>query len=344
MQIKEAIRHIVEGRDLSEDQAAAIMRQIMEGKATAAQIGALLTGLRMKGETVAEITGCARVMREKARTLDLGLTELVDTCGTGGDQAHTFNISTAAAFVAAGAGVKIAKHGNRSVSSSCGSADLLEALGININLDPGAVREAINRIGIGFLYAPQFHQAMRYVAAPRQEIGIRSIFNILGPLTNPAGAQAQLLGVFKEELVMVVAEVLHNLGSRRALVVHGRDGLDEISLSAPTLIAELGSWGIRYYEIRPQDLGLSPCSHEDIRGGGKTKNVQIFLDVLSGKPGPARDIVLLNAAAAIVVGEKANDLGEGLDRARRSIDEGAAYQKLEALRDFSQSFIHHDTG
>jgi anthranilate phosphoribosyltransferase len=335
MLIKKAIGQIVEGRDLTERQAATVMTEIMEGKATPAQIASFLTALRIKGETVPEITGCARVMREKALGLKIDSSNLVDTCGTGGDQAQTFNISTTAAFVVAGAGLKVAKHGNRSVSSSCGSADLLEALGVNINLGPEGVEKAINKIGIGFLFAPQFHQAMKYAASPRQEIGIRTIFNILGPLTNPACARAQLVGVYKEELVMILAKVLRNLGCQRAFVVHSKDGLDEISIAAPTIIAELSHKKIRCYEINPKDFGLSRRSLEEIRGGDVAHNVQIVLSVLSGEKGPAREIVLLNAAAAMVVGGKVDSLAEGISVAAHSINVGAAYKKLEDLKVFS---------
>jgi len=335
MLIKKAIAQIVEGRDLTERQAATIMTEIMDGKATTAQIASFLTALRMKGETVPELTGCARVMREKALTIEIDPVGLIDTCGTGGDQANTFNISTTAAFVVAGVGLRVAKHGNRSVSSSCGSADLLEALGITINLEPERVEKSIRQIGIGFLFAPQFHQAMKYAAGPRQEMGIRTIFNILGPLTNPAGATAQLIGVYKEELTGILAKVLRNLGCQRAFVVHGKDGLDEISITAPTVIAELNHKNVKVYAIEPKDFGLPRRTLEEIKGGDISKNVQITLSVLAGEKGPAREIVLLNAAAAIVAGGKAASLSEGISLAAKSIDSGAAYKKLEALKAFS---------
>lgn len=335
MLIKKVLAQIVEGRDLTEKQASTIMAEIMNGEATPAQIASLLTALKMKGETVPEITGCARVMREKALSLKIDPTGLVDTCGTGGDQANTFNVSTTAAFVVAGAGLRVAKHGNRSVSSTCGSADLLEALGIDINMEPKRVEKSIRQIGIGFLFAPQFHQAMKYAAEPRREIGIRTIFNILGPLTNPAGARAQLIGVYKEDLTVILAKVLRNLGCLRAFVVHGKDGLDEISNTAPTIIAELNHRNIKVYEIEPKDFSLPRRSLEEIKGGDPVKNAQITLSVLSGEEGPAREIVLLNAAAAIVAGGKAASLSEGISLAAKSIDTGAAYEKLKALKVFS---------
>jgi anthranilate phosphoribosyltransferase len=335
MLIKRALAQIIEGRDLTEKQAATIMAEIMDGKTTSAQIASFLTALRMKGETVPEITGCARVMREKALAIKIDSTGLVDTCGTGGDQTHTFNISTTAAFVASGAGLRVAKHGNRSVSSSCGSADLLEALGININLEPEMINRSIRQIGIGFLFAPLFHQAMKHAAGPRQELGIRTIFNILGPLTNPAGANAQVIGVYKEELTGILAKVLRNLDCQRAFVVYGKDGLDEISIAAPTVIAELNYRNIKAYSIEPKDFGLPRGSLEAIKGGDSVRNARITLSVLSGEEGPAREIVLLNAAAAIVAGGKASNLKDGVSLAAKSIDTGAAYKKLEALKIFS---------
>jgi anthranilate phosphoribosyltransferase len=335
MLIKKAIGQIVDGKDLTEKQSATIMTEIMGGEATPAQIASFLTALRMKGETVPEITGFARVMRERALAIRVDSAGLIDTCGTGGDQAHTFNISTTAAFVVAGAGLRVAKHGNRSVSSSCGSADLLEALGININMSPELVEKSIRRIGIGFLFAPQFHQSMQHAAGPRQEMGIRTIFNILGPLTNPAGASAQLIGVYKEELSTTLARVLRNLGCLRAFIVHGKDGLDEISNTAPTIIAELNHRNIKVYSIEPKDLGLPKRSLEEIKGGDSVKNAQITLSVLGGEKGPAREIVLLNAGAAIVVGGKAGTIKEGISLAAKSIETGAAYTKLEALKSFS---------
>jgi len=304
----------------------------MEGKATDAQIGAFLTALRIKGETIAEITGAAKVMREKAIRINAPQ-GTVDTCGTGGDMARTFNISTTAAFVVSGAGIPVAKHGNRSVSSRSGSADLLQALGIDIELPPESVERCLREIGFGFLFAPIYHSAMRYALAPRREIGIRTIFNILGPLTNPAGARYQILGVYSSNLTEMMAEVLHNLGCIHGFVVHGEDGLDEITITGRTKISELNSGKVENYFIDPTDFGMKTGKVEDLRGGDPRENAEITMNILKGEKGPKRDIVLLNASAAIVASGRANDLNEGIEIARSSIDSGAALRKLEEIKE-----------
>ena len=325
---------IVMGRNLSEQEAEVMMEAIMGGSATQAQIGGMLTALSIKGETIEEIAGCARVMRRKAIRV-YPLSQVVDIVGTGGDKKHSFNISTAAAFVAAGAGVTVAKHGNRSVSSKCGSADVLEALGVNINLDARQVEESLRHVGIGFLFAPVFHKAMKNVMGPRREIGIRTIFNILGPLTNPAGAQSQVLGVFQAELTEILAEVLIKLGTERALVVHGMDGLDEISICSSTKITEVKDGTVNTYYIEPEDFGLQRADAASIVGGMAVENSKIVLAVLQGEKGPRRDIVLLNSAAALVVGNKAADLKTGVVLAADSIDSGRALAKLQELQMFT---------
>ncbi|NQT30253.1 MAG: anthranilate phosphoribosyltransferase [Candidatus Saganbacteria bacterium] len=334
---KESIKKIVEGSDLTRQEAALTMDTIMQGNATPSQIAAFITALRMKGETVDEITGCAEKMREHATNIYPQQKNLVDTCGTGGDASGTFNISTVVALVAAGAGIPIAKHGNRSVSSRCGSADVLEALGVKIDLEPKKVEECINKIGIGFIFAPKFHQAMKYAMPARREIGIRTIFNILGPLTNPANASAQVLGVFHPDLTEVMASVLANLGVKHALVVHGMDGLDEISISDKSKVTHLKDGEIKNYFIKPEDMGIAKAKKSDILGGSKEENAQIAIEILRNEDrGAKRNIVLANAAAAILVGGKALDLKEGLKLASESIDSGAAYKKLEELIEFTQ--------
>ncbi len=329
--IKEALSKIVEGRNLTEEESAQVMGEIMSGTATPAQIGGFLTALRLKGETVAEITGCARTMREYAVAVKPAVSRLVDTCGTGGDRAGTFNISTAAAFVVAGAGLPVAKHGNRSVSSRCGSADVLEALGVNLQLSAGQIASCIEEVGIGFLFAPSLHVAMKHAVGPRREMGIRTIFNILGPLTNPARAQAQVIGVFDPALTELMAGVLQRLGVERAMVVHGMDGLDEISISAPTRVTELKDGRIETYWIEPETMGLPRSSLEDVRGGLAPENAALIRKILEGKPGPEADIVVANAAAAITVGGLAGNLPEGVAIARESIRLGRALRKLEGL-------------
>jgi anthranilate phosphoribosyltransferase len=335
--IKEAIDKAVKKQDLPEVEMMQAMEEIMEGAATPAQIGAFITALRMKGETVEEVTGAARIMRQKATRINACATTIVDTCGTGGDSLNTFNISTTAAFVVAAAGIVVAKHGNRSVSSGCGSADVLEALGVNISADQDVVEECVQQIGIGFLFAPKLHGAMKYAIGPRREIGIRTIFNMLGPLTNPAGATAQLLGVYDPKLTEMFAYVLKNMGTKRAFVVHGLDGLDEVTLSRETRVAELKEGIVKTYNINPVDYFGKNYPLEDIRGGDPQKNAQIVRDVLSGKNGACRDIVLLNAALAIIAGEKANDIKEGIKVASECIDSGAAVKKLQALIELSSA-------
>lgn len=330
--IKEAIGRLARGESLSEEEAAAAMGEVMEGSATPAQIAALITALRFKGETVEEITGAARAMRAAARLIRPRVDLVVDTCGTGGDGTHTFNISTATALVVAGAGVAVAKHGNRAVSSASGSADVLEALGVVVDLDPDAVARCIEEVGIGFLFAPVFHPAMRFAAGPRREIGIRTIFNILGPLTNPAGAQAQVVGVYDAGRVEPLARVLARLGVRRAFVVHGEaDGVDELSVSGPSLVAFLEDGKIDVFRITPEEVGIARHPPEAVRGGDSTANAAIVRRVLSGEEGPARDVVLLNAAAALLVAGRAPDLKAGVALAAESIDSGAAQVKLEQL-------------
>ncbi len=334
--IREAISSLVDGHDLTMAQAAQTMEEIMAGEATPAQFGAFVTALRLKGETVDEIAGLASVMRAKAVAVPVS-GPVVDTCGTGGDGALTFNISTAAAFVAGGAGLKVAKHGNRAASSQCGSADVLEALGVRIELDAAQVKRCLDEVGIGFMFAPSFHPAMKYAAAPRREIGIRTIFNILGPLTNPAGAKAQVLGVPSDALTMKLAQVLERLGSKHVLVVHGGDGLDEITITGETRVCELKDGRINSYSVIPEDFGMKRASSDTLKGGTPQENAQILRRVLSGASGPQREVVLLNGAAALVAGDKASTLGEGVKLAARAIDQGQALAKLDGLIKLSQS-------
>lgn len=332
MNIQDAIKAIVVGRDLSQDEAAAVMEQVMSGEATPAQIAAFLTGLHIKGETDAEIAGMAEIMRAKAvRVYHDG--PVLDTCGTGGDSANTFNISTAAAFVAAGAGATVAKHGNRAMSSKCGSADVLEGLGVNIELDAEGVTRCLHDAGIGFMFAQKFHPAMRYVGPIRREIGIRTVFNVLGPLTNPAHAEYQVLGVASAALAEKLARALSRMGSRHALVVHGTDGVDELSLSAPSLIWEVRAGAEpQRQEITPEELGLERAERSTILGGSVADNVEIVRGILSGElSGPRRDIVLLNAAAALVAAEQAENMIEGIAAARATIESGAATLRMEQM-------------
>ena len=340
MDITEGLKTVVEGNDLTEDQAKECMDAIMSGEATPAQIGAFLTGLRMKGETIEEITGCVRTMREKVLKVEIDAgDDAIDTCGTGGDKSGTINISTISAFVAAGAGVKVAKHGNRSVSSSCGSADLLESLGVNINLTPEQVAECIDKAGIGFMFAPGFHAAMKHAIGPRREMKIRTIFNVLGPLTNPAGVKRQLMGVFTQELVEPIAHVLKKLGSEEAMVVHGAGNLDEISITGSTSIARLSKGTVTTEEISPEDFGLKKASLEDIQGEDSETNKDITLGILAGDvQGPKRDVVVLNSAASLIVANKADTFEKGIALAQKSIDSGNAQQTLKAFINVSQSF------
>lgn len=331
--IREAIRKVTDGASLSLEEACQVMGEIMDGEATPAQIAALAVALRMKGETVEEVAGFAQTMRSRATRIHPRVPVLVDTCGTGGDGARTFNISTTAAFVVAACGVAVAKHGNRAVSSACGSADLLEALGLPVDVDPPLVQEAIERLGIGFLFAPRFHPALRHAAGPRREIGIRTIFNVLGPLTNPAGARRQVIGVYDPNLVEPIAHVARALGTEHAFVVHG-DGLDELTTTGPSLVAEVRGERIRMSRLEPEDVGLARAPRVALRGGDGAHNVRIALGVLRGERGPCRDVVLLNAAAALVAAGVAEDLREGIRRAASAIDSGEAASKLEALRSF----------
>ena len=331
MDIRTAIATLTARRDLSEGEMEAVVRDIMGGCATPAQTGAFLVALAMKGERIDELVGAARAMR-RAATQVATRRAVVDTCGTGGDMRHTFNISTAAAFIAAGAGLAVAKHGNRAMSGSVGGADVLEALGVRIELPPERVAACLDEVGLAFLYAPTFHPAMRHVAGARREIGVRTIFNLLGPLTNPAGATAQLLGVFAREWVEPLAHALGRLGSVRAMVVHAEDGLDELSLTAPSLVAELRDGAVHTYRFDPLSVGLSPCRPDELSGGDAAENARIIRAVLAGRGTAAQmNIALLNAAAALCVGGLADDIGGGLQCARAAVDSGAAAGKLDAL-------------
>jgi anthranilate phosphoribosyltransferase len=337
--IKRAIQAVVDGRELSRDEAARAMDVIMTGQATGAQIGALVTALRMRGETVDEIAGFAGAMRDHALKVTIPADgPLVDTCGTGGDAANTFNISTTAAFVIAGAGVKVAKHGNRAMTSKCGSADVLEGLGVQIELTPQQVATCVERVGIGFMYAPAFHPAMRYAGPARGEIGIRSIFNILGPLTNPAGASHQLVGVGHPDIAHKLAEVLGRLGSEHAVLVHAEEGLDELGLSGPSAVTEYDArdGGIKSYTIRPEELGLAYATINDLRGGTVAQNVEITRSILNGERGPRRSITLLNAGAGIYAANVASSFAEGIAIAAEAIDSGKALATLDALAALTQ--------
>jgi anthranilate phosphoribosyltransferase len=340
--ITEAVRQLVDRKDLSRIEAAAAMEAIMSGAATNAQIAAFLTALRMKGETVEELIGFAQVMRQKAVRIHVhddeiaGMTGtdremLIDTCGTGGDATGTFNVSTATAFVVAGAGLKVAKHGNRSVSSLCGSADVVETLGITLDLTPQKVARCVDEVGIGFLYAPLLHTAMKHVMPVRREMAIRTVFNMLGPLTNPASANAQIIGVYSAALTEPLARVLAELGTVRAFVVHGADSLDEISNTGESRVSEVREGMVRSYTVRPEDFGLPRATIAELMGGDREENARIIRAILDGEPGAKRDIVLMNSAAALVAGAKARDLKEGVNLAAHAIDSAAALRKLEAL-------------
>ncbi len=329
--IKEAINNLVSGTSLSFEQASAVMEEIMGGEATPAQIASFVTALRIKGETVDEIAGLASVMREKAVPVR-ATPPLVDTCGTGGDNCASINISTAAAFVAAGAGLKVAKHGNRAMTSRCGSADVLEALGVKIDLNAEAVAECLEKVGIGFMFAPLFHPAMKHAAGPRREIGIRTVFNILGPITNPARAGFQVIGVASKDLGQNIAAVLHRLGTKHSLVVHSLDGMDELSISGRSMVWEVNEQGVLPpSEVDPAEFGIKKNDIATIRGGTPEENADILRRVLDGEKGPGRDVVVLNAAAALYAGNQASDLKEGARLAASVIDLGQAREKLEAL-------------
>jgi anthranilate phosphoribosyltransferase len=334
--IQEVLAKVVQKIDLQEREMVEAMNEVMEGKATPAQLGALLTALRMKGETVEEVTGAARIMRQKATRVDARSSVIVDTCGTGGDGRKTFNISTTAAFVVAAAGLTVAKHGNRSVSSNCGSADLLEALGVNIEVSPEVVEECLQQIGIGFLFAPRLHGAMKYTVGPRRELGLRTIFNMLGPLTNPAGATAQLIGVYDPRLTEMFAGVLRNLGTKKAFIVHGSDGLDEATVTGETRVTELKDGMITTYNLDPVGFFGESFGGEALTGGDAAVNAQITREILAGKDGPRRKVVALNAGLAIVAGGKEETVREGIRVAENCLDSGAARKKLEALIDITR--------
>jgi len=338
MSIREALAAIVnDRRDLKEEEASSAIHEVFNGEATPAQLGAFLIALRMKGESVDEITGLAKAMREHSLRVEVE-GPLLDTCGTGGDNQGTFNVSTAAAFVAAGAGARIAKHGNRAMTSGCGSADLLEALGARIDLSPQQVAECIERTSFGFMFAQVFHPAMKYAAGPRRELGVRTVFNILGPLTNPARAQHQLLGVTSPEIASKMATALQRLDGRHTLVVHGDDGVDELSISSPSLICEVRGEGVREYTISPEDAGLPRAVAHAIRGGTSQENAAVLLNVLNGERGPIRDVVVLNAAAALQAADIAPGLNEGARIAEDAVDSGAAKRRLEEWVQLTQSF------
>lgn len=334
--LKDYLSQAVAGQNFSREEAREAMQVIMSGQASETQIAAFLTAMRMKGETSVEVAGFAEVMRSFVLKVECSSKKLIDTCGTGGDRRGTFNVSTTAAFVLAGAGLSVAKHGNRGVSSSCGSADVLQALGINLELTAHAVAESIDTIGVGFIFAPRFHQAMKYAVNPRRELGFRTVFNLLGPLTNPAGAQCQLIGVYDFALTTKVAQALSELGVTRAMVVHSQDGLDEISTAMPTHVTEVREGEIHSYVLRPESYGFSRCTLADYQGGTIAENARIILRLLNGEQGPKRDIVILNAAAAMVAADAAADIREGIELASQSIDSGAALKKLESLRNFTQ--------
>jgi anthranilate phosphoribosyltransferase len=335
---QEAINRLSDKREIFFDEMVDLFRQVMEGKVTPVQLSAILMGLHVKTESVSEIAAAAQVMREFATKVDVSdVANLVDTCGTGGDKAHTFNISTTAAFVAAAAGAKVAKHGGRSVSSQSGSADVLESLGVNLNLTPAQVAQSIREVGVGFMFAPNHHPAMKYAAPVRKELGMRTILNILGPLTNPASAPNQVMGVFHSDLVGIQARVLKQLGSKHVMVVHGEDGLDEITLSGKTHVAELKHGFVTEFMIEPKQFGLDIASLDQIKAADKDASKAMLLDVLNGKPGAARDIVMLNAGAAIYTAGITSDLWGGVTKAREMIETGAAKKKLDQLVGFTSS-------
>jgi len=335
--IQAALAELLDGHDLSRPRAREVMDEIMRGEATPAQIGGFLVALRAKGETADEMTGCAEAMREHVVPVRAERDDLVDTAGTGGDGSRTLNISTAAAIVAAAAGAAVAKHGNRAVSSASGSADVLEALGFSLEQPPERIARSIDELGFGFMFAPAHHPAMRHAAPVRRELATRTVFNVLGPLTNPAGARSQVLGVYAPELVRTVAEVLAQLGTRRAFVAHGAQGIDELSPAGPNLVCEVVDGDVRERELDPLDLGVPRCDPAELRGGSAEENAQTILSILGGANGAAKDAILLNAAGALAAGGQAEDLREGLDRARTAVDSGAAAARLEELARFSRA-------
>ena len=331
MDIQTAIKTVIAGESLGGDEMADVMRQIMTGECTASQIGGFLVGLRMKGESVDEISAAAKVMRELATRVEVNADHLVDTCGTGGDSSGSFNISTASALVAAAAGARVAKHGNRSMTSSSGSADVLEAAGVKLDISPERVGECVEQVGVGFMFAPAHHGAMKHAIGARKELAVRTVFNVLGPLTNPAGAPNQVIGVFDAELVEVMANVLCKLGSNHVMVVHAEDGMDEISISAPTRVAELKDGKVTTYTVTPGDFGMQTAPLQALRVGSAAESLQVILDVLGDKPGPARDIVCLNAGAAIYVAGCADSLAAGVEAASEAISSGKALAVLHDL-------------
>jgi anthranilate phosphoribosyltransferase len=333
--VREALARVITAASLDEAEMESVMTALMRGEATPAQIGGLLVGLRIKGETVAELTGAARAMRAHATRIHPRAAVVVDTCGTGGDQRGTFNISTAAALIAAGAGLTVAKHGNRAMSGTVGGADVLEALGVNIDLPPERIAGCIDDVGIAFLFAQAFHPAMRHAAGPRRELGVRTIFNLLGPLSNPAGARHQVMGVFAAQWTEPLARTLGNLGAVHALVVHGQDGLDELSVTAPTQVSEWKDGAVRTYEVTPEGLGFARCRPEDLEGGSREVAASIIRGILAGAAGPRSDIAVLNAAAAIYVGGQAVTIAAGIRTAQESIRSGRARQKLERLIEYT---------
>ncbi|MEE3336589.1 MAG: anthranilate phosphoribosyltransferase [Candidatus Latescibacterota bacterium] len=335
--IQAAIGRLIAGESLDRDEARGVMEQIMSGDTTDAQIGGFLMALRAKGETIDEIAGFAETMRAKATKITGGKAPLVDTCGTGGDASGTFNISTTVAFVAAGAGLTVAKHGNRAMSSRCGSADVLAQLGVNVEATPDQVGHCLDEAGIGFLFAPALHGAMKHAIGPRKELGTRTVFNVLGPLTNPAGAKRQLIGVFAPDLTETMAGVLGALGSERAFVVHGHDGLDELTLTGPSRVTELADGATKTYDVTPEDFGLQRVSVDQLAGGDAAQNAAILTSILDGELGPAADVVVMNAAAAIVAGGVSQDLASGVKVARDSIEFGKARASLDRLRDVSNA-------
>ncbi|MGZ4396212.1 MAG: anthranilate phosphoribosyltransferase [Gaiellaceae bacterium] len=335
--IQDALQKAIDGHDLTREEARDVMGSVMEGEATPAQIGGLLVALRVKGETADEIAGCAEAMRAHVLEVRPHRDDLVDTAGTGGDGQRTINISTAAALVAAAAGSAVAKHGNRAVSSASGSADVLEALGFSLEQEPERIARSIDELGSGFLFAPSHHPAMRHAAAVRRELGTRTVFNVLGPLTNPAGARAQIVGVYSPQLVRTIADVLARLGARRAFVVHGAAGIDELSPAGPNLVCEVVDGDVHEREIDPLDLGVPRCDPAELRGGSPEENAQVIREVFAGRDGAARDAILLNAAGAIAAGGHAKDLREGLGLARDVVASGAAGERLEELAAFSRS-------
>jgi anthranilate phosphoribosyltransferase len=337
MPLREQIKLAVEGTHLTRAQAASALDAMLDGGAPVSQMAALLVALRMKGETPDEIAGAAQSLRARAARVEVSTERLIDTCGTGGDGSHTFNISTTAAFVAAAGGARVAKHGNRAVSSKCGSADVLAALGVEVELPPAAVAACIDECGIGFLFAPRHHAAMRHVAPVRKDLGLRTLFNLLGPLANPAGARRQLLGVYSAHLVPVLARTLVELGCDRAFVVHGAGGLDEISTSGPTLVAEVRDGTVRSFELLPEDVGVPRAPLDELRGGDAAQNAELLRGVLRGAPGPRRSAVLLNAGAALAAAGVAETIEEGVRAAEKAIDCGAALDRLERLVRASQA-------